>query len=47
LLTKNPEERLGHNGDAEEIKNHPWFADVDFDKITRFEVIKINLTYKY
>jgi len=37
-LTKNPEERLGHKGGADEIKQHPWFADVDFEKITKFEI---------
>lgn len=29
LLTKRPEERLGY-GSAEEIKNHPWFAPIDW-----------------
>ena len=30
LFVKNPFKRLGFNG-AEEIKDHPWFIDVDWD----------------
>ena len=30
LLDKNPESRLGSNGDADEIVNHPWFAGFDW-----------------
>ncbi len=30
LLTKDPDKRLGTN-DSEEIKNHPWFNDIDFN----------------
>ncbi|KAL4483652.1 hypothetical protein ABPG72_006718 [Tetrahymena utriculariae] len=32
LFLKNPYQRLGSNG-AEEIKDHPWFTDVDWDKM--------------
>ena len=31
LLDKNHESRLGSQGDADEIVNHPWFADMDWD----------------
>ena len=33
LLIKNPSERLGSKYDVEEIKNHPYFDDVDWNKI--------------
>jgi serine/threonine protein kinase len=32
LTTINPKERLGYNG-ANEIKSHPFFSDIDFDKV--------------
>ena len=31
LLDKNHETRLGSKGDADEIVNHPWFADMDWE----------------
>ena len=33
LLVKNPDERLGSKDDIEEIKNHEYFKDVDWDKV--------------
>ena len=33
LLTKNPEKRLGNLKDAIEIKNHPYFNDVNWNKV--------------
>lgn len=33
LFQKRPEKRLGFNEGATEIKNHPWFEDVDWDAI--------------
>jgi hypothetical protein len=36
LLIKNPDERLG---DAEVIMKHDFFADVDWDKMYRREVV--------
>ena len=30
LLNRNPKHRLGANGDAEELKQHPFFSDVDW-----------------
>jgi serine/threonine-protein kinase RIM15 len=36
VLTLNPAHRLGANG-ADEIKAHPWFADIEWDSITSKE----------
>ena len=34
LLTRDPTRRLGSGkGDAEEIKRHPFFKDVNFDDV--------------
>ncbi len=30
LLTKNPKQRLGTLGDAEEILKHEWYKDIDW-----------------
>ena len=30
--------RLGSRGDADEIINHPWFSDVDWDKLMKEEL---------
>ncbi|KAG1140107.1 hypothetical protein G6F37_009998 [Rhizopus arrhizus] len=34
LLTRDPKERLGNNG-SEEIKNHPFFASIDWRKLNQ------------
>jgi serine/threonine protein kinase len=34
LLLRNPHERLGANG-IQEIKQHPWLADVDWEKMAQ------------
>jgi hypothetical protein len=40
LLQRSPEKRLGSGlDDAEEIKSHPFFADVDWQKIYNRETI--------
>lgn len=36
LMTLDPNERLGSNG-AEEVKNHPFFASIEWDKVTTTE----------
>ncbi|CAD8056077.1 unnamed protein product [Paramecium sonneborni] len=38
LLKRNPEERLGGQRDAQEIYEHPFFKDIDFQKIERKEI---------
>jgi serine/threonine protein kinase len=38
LLARNPHSRLGSQNDAEEIKNHPFFANVDWDALYRKQV---------
>lgn len=39
LFVKDPNERLGSGpGDSEEIKQHPWFADIDWERMLRKEV---------
>ena len=36
LLTVDPQRRLGAN-EADEVKAHPWFADIEWDKVTMTE----------
>ena len=36
LLSVDPIRRLGANG-AEEVKAHPWFSDIEWDKVTAIE----------
>ena len=33
LLEKDATKRLGSNGDADEIVNHPWFSDIDWENL--------------
>ena len=35
LLDRNPLTRLGSVGDVKEIISHPFFKDVDFDKLVK------------
>lgn len=37
LLTRDPEKRLGSNGGTD-VKHHPWFGDIDWDKLVRKEI---------
>ena len=37
LLEKDPEQRIGVNGDSE-IKNHPWFKKIDWDLLLQKKV---------
>ncbi|KIW08486.1 hypothetical protein, variant 1 [Verruconis gallopava] len=39
LLNRNPKHRLGSQGDAEELKQHPFFADVDWDALSKKNVV--------
>ena len=34
LIVLDPKQRLGHNG-ADEVKNHPFFANLNWDKMKR------------
>jgi serine/threonine protein kinase len=38
LLQRDPKRRLGSNGDAEEIRKHPFFLPIDFDALNRREI---------
>ena len=35
LLNRNPKHRLGAQDDAEELKRHPFFADIDWEALTK------------
>ena len=37
MLQRNPANRIGHNG-VEEIKTHPWFKTMDWDKLLKKEI---------
>ncbi|KAF2115790.1 kinase-like domain-containing protein [Lophiotrema nucula] len=39
LLNRNPKHRLGANGDAEELKAHPFFADIDWDALSKKNLV--------
>ncbi|KAF2678376.1 Pkinase-domain-containing protein [Lentithecium fluviatile CBS 122367] len=39
LLNRNPKHRLGATRDAEELKAHPFFADIDWDALSKKNVI--------
>jgi len=39
LLNRDPKQRLGSVDDINDIINHPFFRDVDFDKLQRKELV--------
>jgi protein-serine/threonine kinase len=39
LLNRNPKHRLGATKDAEELKAHPFFADIDWDALAKKNVV--------
>ncbi|KAF2733094.1 kinase-like protein [Polyplosphaeria fusca] len=39
LLNRNPKHRLGANGDAEELKSHAFFADIDWDALSKKNLV--------
>ncbi len=38
LLAKDPADRLGTEGGVDEIKTHPWFSDIDWDRMLKKEI---------
>ncbi|KFY52944.1 hypothetical protein V496_08036 [Pseudogymnoascus sp. VKM F-4515 (FW-2607)] len=38
LLNRNPKHRLGAIDDAEELKRHPFFADIDWEALTKKQI---------
>jgi len=38
-LNKNPDERLGTKGGLQEIIEHKFFDDLDFDKLLKKEIV--------
>ena len=39
LLNRNPKHRLGATRDAQELKEHPFFADIDWDALSKKNVV--------
>jgi len=39
LLNRNPKHRLGATDDAEELKRHPFFADIDWEALTKKQIM--------
>ncbi|KAF2145004.1 uncharacterized protein K452DRAFT_133528 [Aplosporella prunicola CBS 121167] len=39
LLNRNPKHRLGATHDAEELKAHPFFADIDWDALSKKNLV--------
>jgi hypothetical protein len=37
-LVRNPEDRLGYKNDVDEILAHPWFKDLNVEKMMKKEV---------
>lgn len=35
LLNRNPKHRLGAQNDAQDLRNHPFFKDIDFDALSK------------
>jgi len=39
LLDKNQKTRLGSNGDADELVNHPWFKGFDWELLMKKDMV--------
>jgi len=37
-LEKDRKKRLGSKGDADELLNHPWFAEIDMNKLLKKQI---------
>ena len=44
LFVSNPIKRLGYNS-SDEVKNHPFFKEIDFEKVLNKEYIIFNIFY--
>ncbi|EAS06924.1 Serine/Threonine kinase domain protein (macronuclear) [Tetrahymena thermophila SB210] len=38
LLCKNPKKRLGYKNDGKEIRSHPWFEGIDWEKVIQKKI---------
>lgn len=38
FLDKNPKSRLGAQGDFMEVREHPFFKDIDYNKLLNYEL---------
>ena len=38
LLIKEPENRIGSDGGIDQILKHPWFSDIDINKLLNKEL---------
>lgn len=38
LLVKDPKDRIGTTRDVDEILEHPWFSDIDIQKLMNKEI---------
>lgn len=45
ILNKNPKQRLGAQGDVEDILGHPWFKGMDREKMLKKEVLLSQLDF--
>ena len=41
LLDKDPKTRLGSTTDADEVVNHPWFRDLDWESLMKVKPLKV------
>ena len=39
MLDRNASTRLGSKGDINDVISHPWFSDIDFDALSRKEIV--------
>jgi len=39
LLDRNASTRLGSKGDVNDVISHPWFSDMDFEALSRKEIV--------